>query len=251
MIQEIMKTIGSLEWPIILMEKLLNDKNCAIILFNTNLFDYKCCSLLISKLLGIVQIIGSCFYKLPVIKNIIQSSSGAGINLMSIYMETSSFLCIVIYNYLKQNQISTYGDNFSAMIQDILIILLIWKLGNGTASIGFSEKMFATSLAICLFTLLLSCPPQYYKYIIIYSMIMNTISKIPQIIQNFNGNTGAQSKITLLLAMLGVFVKLFIHCRETGDDILIIINDILAVIFNTTLFMQVAFNNPKKEIKME
>jgi mannose-P-dolichol utilization defect 1 len=238
-LQGIIGAIGSLGWPLTLVENIMNNKECANTLFYKDFLDGPCLSLAISKALGYVTIAGACLYKMPVVVNIFKSKSGTGLHPLSVYLESSSMISMVFYNFQKGNDISTYGDNISATIQNIMIVLMIWYYGMDGKSLGGAHIAGVFAVFIIFGAALTFCPEELFGYVAIYATVIMTVSKIPQIIQNFQTkNIGVQSWVTQLTAFLGVLAKLFICITETGDDVYLMAGNVTAVVLNGTLMVQ-------------
>ncbi len=250
-IQPLFVAIAAFGWPVILVENIMNNKECANTLFHTNFLDPDCLRLAISKALGYVTIAGACLYKLPVVMNIFRSKSGSGLHPISVYLESSSFISMFYYNFQKGNDFSTYGDNISATIQNMMIVLMIWFYGIDGKALG-AGHISITALVFAIFgTGLFFCPAEYLGSVAIYATVISTISKLPQIWQNFTTkNIGVQSWVTQLTSFLGVVAKLFICITETGDDIYLVIGTVTAVVLNGMLLLQsvlYASDNKKKK----
>ena len=91
-IQGVFAKIADLEYPLLLVEKIMNNRECSRVLFYDNFLDPSCLSLAVSKSLGYVMIIGACLYKMPIIVNMMKSKSGTGLDPMSVYLEISAFI---------------------------------------------------------------------------------------------------------------------------------------------------------------
>lgn len=195
-IQPLFRTIARFGWPVVVVEKILNDPSCTNTLFQDNFLDQTCLSLAISKTLGYVTIIGALMYKMPIIINILKQKSGAGLNVTSVYLETTAFLGLVAYNFKRNNEFSTYGDNISASIQSIVIIILMWAYGMGSKSkFSMAHILVVLGLGGAYCFSLVSAQEQHHAYIVSYAMGISTVSKVPQIIDNFKtGELGAQSR---------------------------------------------------------
>ena len=238
-IQQIIASIGKTKYPVLIVEKILNDPICTKILFFQNFLDGKCLSLAISKTLGYVTIIGACMYKMPIVMNMIRSKSGNGLDPTSVYLETIAMICMVFYNFQKQNDFSTYGDNISAALQTMVIILLMWAYGIDGKKLGLPHILTVLILSSVFFVALVTLPVEYLNYIAVASSVISTVAKCPQIIRNFKTKAiGVQSWVTTLTALLGVLAKLFINIRETPDDIILIGGTLLLLLLNTTLLIQ-------------
>ena len=203
-IQNILRKIASLSWPKESIGTFLNNKECANILLNENFLDGFCLRLSISKTLGYLMIFAACFYKLPVILKIFKAKGGDGLNIISIYLETSAYIAGFVYNLLRGNPISTYGDLAVAILQNFFIISLLWHWGIDKRSFNLTHKISIISIVIIFISIIIKLPQERYQYIATYSIIIVTISRLPQIISNFMYNKiGVQSIITLTNAVLG------------------------------------------------
>jgi mannose-P-dolichol utilization defect 1 len=239
--QNILVYIASFGWPEYIVGQIIQDNNCANILFRYNFLDKKCLSLSISKSLGYITILGSCFYKLPVLLKIVKAKGGDGLNIISVYMETSSYLALLFYNIFRKCPFTTYGDLCATTLQNFMIIGCIWLW-------GIDKKPFSVThilAMICLLGLFVgtvfALPVQYHHLIIAYSISLTTLSRLPQIISNFkHGKVGVQSPITLVNSVLGAVAKVFITFVET-KDIFLIIGSVMALVLNSILFGQIIY----------
>jgi mannose-P-dolichol utilization defect protein 1 len=154
-------------------------------------------------------------------------------------METSSYLASLFYNVFRSSPISTYGDLCAATLQNFLIITLVWLW-------GIDKKpftIFHISSVIFVFGLftaiVFQLPQEYHKYIATYSIILITLSRLPQILSNFlHGQVGVQSIITITNSVLGATAKLFITIIET-NDIYLIAGSALSLLLNSVLLLQI------------
>ena len=85
-----------------------------------------CLSQLLSKGIGIGIILSSCINKAPVLRNIIQSKSVAGLSVAGSYGEVIMYSNAAFYNILKGHPFTTYGETFMVLIQTFLVVNLIW-----------------------------------------------------------------------------------------------------------------------------
>ena len=128
LIQNLLSKIAVLS-PEFLVSQILQNNTCAAVLFHQDFLNSKCLGLAISKALGYVMLIGAFFYKLPIIFKIFKAKGGDGLNIVSVYLETSAYLSLLLYNVLTRSAFSTYGDLFPATFQNVIIVSLIWLWG--------------------------------------------------------------------------------------------------------------------------
>ena len=119
-IQELLTLSASYAWPVSLVTLIIRDEQCSKLLFYDDFLDSTCISLSISKSLGInpfyaeklskyvtlapqgiCMTVFSCLYKVPIIRNILISGGGSGLNLISVYLETSAYIGLLAYNLKK------------------------------------------------------------------------------------------------------------------------------------------------------
>jgi len=222
LIQNILSKIAVLS-PEYLVAQILQDKMCSAVLFHQDFLNSKCLGLAISKALGYVMLLGSFFYKLPIILKIFKAKGGDGLNIVSVYLETSAYLSLLLYNTLIQSAFSTYGDLFPATFQNMIIISLIWLWGIDKKKFSFFHILVALFAFGSFTAIILGAPKEHWHWVAKYSIVVTTISRLPQIISNFRaGKVGVQSAITLTNGVLGAVGKVYITYVETKDPLLII-----------------------------
>jgi predicted anti-sigma-YlaC factor YlaD len=188
-------------------------------------------------------------YKMPIILNIRKNKGGTGLDLSSLYLEASACTANFYYNCAKKNPITTYGDVFSANVQNIAIIGLVWMYGLKDNSITPIHVGAILSAALGFMTAMLKAPERALPYVASYGVYMITVSRIPQIISNIKtGDVGVQSLFTTLNAMLGSLAKVVMALVETPDFVLL---SGAAVTFfcNATLLFQVLTMPSKDGVK--
>lgn len=238
-LQDIFRKIASFGWPQTFVTAIIDDAACSEKLFHVDFLDKKCLSLSISKSLSYVQILGACFYKLPVVLKIIAKRGGDGLNIISLYLETSSMLANFIYCFLQKNPFTTYGDLACTTLQNIIIISLVWLWGIKGVKQSASHILAVIVASAVAIGLAFYTPAEYQHGLLAYSIVILTFSRIPQILSNFNSkDAGVQSVGTQLLAALGTLVKTFVLVVETTDT-LQIAGAVIAAVLNATLLVQV------------
>jgi mannose-P-dolichol utilization defect protein 1 len=79
-----------------------------------------------SKIAGFGIMSGSLFLKVPQIAKILSSQSVEGLSPMAIYHELPLYSSGVIYHWLQDFPLSTYGESLVVLLQNVIIILLMW-----------------------------------------------------------------------------------------------------------------------------
>lgn len=238
-LQSFISILGRIPVIFNIVVAIMNSDKCANILFFNDFLDPICLKLAISKALGYGMMCAAFLYKVPIILKIFKVRGGDGLSPLGLYLETSSYLTLFVYNYLMKNPISTYGDLFPVIIQNIIIVLLLWAWGIEGKDLGLSHKSFVVAIGIGLTVSPFFLSSNYWSYLATYSIIVNTMSKLPQILSNFqNSNEGVQSWITVLNAVIGSTAKTFICWTET-HDMYLVAGSLIATIFNLILLAQV------------
>jgi len=198
--------------------------------------DDKCPQIVISKLLGYAIILFSFGLKLPQIQKVMKAKSGQGLSQLSLMIETFGFAINCTYFYRKAYPISTYGESFVILAQNILLLLLIWiynKQINITNIIG---------LLIAILSVLLSFTdnvPMNLIEILYSSQILLILgSKLPQILTNLkNKSTGELAFITTALQFGGTCARLFTTFQEV-PNMMVICLYALSLILNFIILFQ-------------
>lgn len=107
---------------------LINEKCCDVFL-NKHMFrDYECMSLALSRFIGIGIIFFSSIIKIPQIIQILQSNSGFGLSVASLYLEITVNVLCICFHYQRQFPFSTYGEAFFILAQNLIIAFLVTHL---------------------------------------------------------------------------------------------------------------------------
>ena len=222
--QTLFQFIGSFQWITYISILLLNNAECVDIFYNINFLDRKCFSLVISKFFGYISMLGAG--KLIIITNIISEHTAHGLEPYAVYIELSSYVSFVYYNYIHNNDFSTYCDFSTAAVQNVIIIILMWYWGISKSGqqandkddkITWNHKLMICIIGIFFCSMLYICPVTYYSLILSYSIGLNLISKVPQIYHNYNTkDLGVQSTTAAFIAFMGSVMKLYVAWRETS-----------------------------------
>jgi mannose-P-dolichol utilization defect protein 1 len=223
-----------------------------------------CLRLALSKALGIGIIIFGSILKIPQIYKIVRHSSARGISLSMYSLEVLAYDISLAYAFRKRLPFSTYGENASLTVQNMIITLLILfysstidkqsRQGGGLlTSAGSSIRLrfgntnavrsvilaagSMLSLSVFLFYL---CPPTTLSVLQAFSIPISLISKFPQIIElHRNKEPGQLSAIVVFAQLLGTIARVYTTIVETGDWLLGI-GFGLASILNAVIAIQVS-----------
>jgi mannose-P-dolichol utilization defect 1 len=207
----------------------------------------------ISKGLGYGIILGSWLVKLPQVFNILKAQSARGILPSMFYMEWFMHIINGWYNIHIQAPFSVYGENFALLVQNIILIGLVWYYGNTTNN---TMKLFiSTAIAGSLGYLFLDVmvPIALWAFLMNIQILMVAYSRIPQIIENWKTKaTGELSFIMFLLNFWGNTARLYTFMKEK-DDVLNMFTSGLSAILNITIAIQVIvyWENTKRYANVE
>lgn len=227
-----------------------------------------CLRLALSKGLGIGIIIFGSILKIPQIVTIVQHSSAWGISLLMYSLEVVAYDISLAYAFRKRLPFSTYGENASLTVQNMVItLLIIWY---GTEEKGQKRKggllvsssnrtkgqhdtsssdridpmvmkrVFLAGILMLLSTVFLFvlCPPNFLSVLQGFSIPISLLSKFPQIVElKRNQKCGHLSGIVVFAQLAGTLARVFTTVTETGDWLLGI-GFGLASVLNTVIAVQ-------------
>lgn len=204
-----------------------------------------CLSLALSKLLGIGIIIFGSILKIPQIHKIIKHRSARGISLSMYSLEVIAYAISLAYAYRKEMPFSTYGENASLTLQNMIITLLIiyytpktnQQQGGIISQLNMGGKGHLTkqrqsnnirvvtlagaSMVIASIYLFFLCPPSFLSVLQGFSIPISLISKVPQIIELHRSKEPGQLSALVVFAQLaGSMARVYTTMIETGDWLL-------------------------------
>ncbi|TIA86798.1 hypothetical protein E3P99_03566 [Wallemia hederae] len=181
--------------------------------------------------IGIV--VGSSLIKLPQLYTLYASSksgsgSNSGLSLTAFALETVAYFINYVYGYVHQYPFTTYGENLSLTLQNILIVGFILKKKRKTL-------LFAILTLSFIFT-----PKQLVDITFQISIPLSLASKVPQIVTNHrNRSTGALSVPTTVAQFGGCCVRV-LTSMHGANDIPMTISFAGAALLNAALLAQIA-----------
>lgn len=226
-----------------------------------------CLRFALSKCLGIGIIVFGSILKIPQIITIVQHRSAWGISLSMYSLEVVAYDISLAYAFRKQLPFSTYGENASLTVQNMVItLLIIWygteekgqkrkggllissSIRQNTQRDSLSEEREpmvmkrVISAALLMFVssifLFLLCPPKLLSALQAFSIPISLLSKFPQIAElHRNKKCGHLSSIVVFAQLAGTLARVFTTITETGDWLLGI-GFGLASVLNTVIAIQ-------------
>jgi hypothetical protein len=197
-----------------------------------------CFKLLLSKFLSSGILVGSIAVKFPQILNIVSSKQATGLSPQSFYSEVSITISTVLYNYRQGYPFLSYGETVMVLIQNVILVLLLWKFMKPVPSaghIGLVIGLFAAVSIVC------AVLPMEYLYLLpLVNLPLLIYSRAVQIYSNTkNRSTGQLSSITTGLTFLGSTARIFTTIQEVGWDFSLLSGYVMSTILSGTLLSQV------------
>jgi len=215
---------------------LLEEKCYNTFIVENNFFDELCIKLFISKLLGLVIILGAMIIKVPQIINIITMNSAKGLDINSTYFELFSLGIVIAYNVQKGYHFSTYGEAVFVFAQNLILVYLILYYNKKVHIFPIPLVGFLGITGALAFALPMWVSELTFTYT---NAPLTVISRLPQIYTNYkNRSTGALSGITYFLQFAGAIARVFTTLHQTGD-VISLIGYSVAAFLNGVIFSQI------------
>lgn len=199
-----------------------------------------CIAFFISKTLGVLILAGSVLLKVPQIFNIYGTKDVEGLNPMSFYTEVPLVITNVVYNYLQGNPFSSYGENVFILIQNLILVFMLWIYMNPEVKPSIFKMVGVLAFFGVVAVGSLHLPPSLWSLLPLSNLPLLLISRIPQIVQNFRQqSTGQLAGITTFLTFAGSLARIFTTIQEIGWDFSLLIGFFLGFATSGILLLQV------------
>jgi len=197
-----------------------------------------CFKILISKFLSGAILIGSIAVKFPQILNILTSKQATGLSPQAFYTEVSITISTVLYNYRQGYPFLSYGETVMILIQNLILVLLLWKFMNPGPSVKSIVSVIFLFVAVTVVCYVLD---EKFLYILpLANLPLLTYSRSLQIYTNLkNKTTGQLSSITTGLTFIGSLARIFTTIQDVGWDLSLIVGYVLSTTLAGTLLFQV------------
>lgn len=181
----------------------------------------ECFSQLVAKALGVLIILGSCVNKVPLIMNMMNSKSAAGISRNSLYGEALVYACGVLYGFLFQYPFSSYGENASLLVQNFILIGMAWDLSS--TPIKLQEKALAIGGFGSFSIYVLYFLPGDFRYLLMSATWpVMLYARGSQILETHRvKHTGNLSIVTTSMSLVGATIRIGTTMQETGDLVIL------------------------------
>jgi mannose-P-dolichol utilization defect 1 len=195
----------------------------------------------VSTILGIVVLLGSFLYKVPQVVRIARRRSGEGISVAMYSVETVATSLSALYFLRRAFPLSTYGELFFIVVQNIVILGQIHFFEN------LNQRLATLAVACyCVGVAVLLSPAAPLKLLMALQLAAIptlNLARVPQIALNWRRkSTGELSPITLGLQVAGNLARVFTTIVSVGDG-LMLLGVGMSTIFNAALVGQYVYYN--------
>lgn len=197
-----------------------------------------CLAQVVTKVSGIVIIVGACFNKAPTIMNMMEAQSAEGFSPVSMYMEALFYANSSIYSIQHQHPFTAYGENLVLLVQTMVMVYLLWHFSKTT--IHLPEKIAVVVLSIGYCVAVTYVLPADYNYLLhAFNDIIIAYSGGLQVYQTYQiQHTGAQSIVTTSMNLVGELIRIGTTLEETGGDWNMLLSFGLCATLSVTMFGQ-------------
>jgi mannose-P-dolichol utilization defect protein 1 len=136
-----------------------------------------CLKMLVSKALGYAIIAGSFILKLPQILIIISAKDVTGLNPSAFYLEVLTFQAGCAYNLLRGYPIDTWGENAVILIQNMILVMLLWTYSN----VSLVQKLVSIAAFVSLGAAMFQLPTEIQWILPSASIPMSIMARMPQV----------------------------------------------------------------------
>lgn len=181
--------------------------------------DGTCFKALLSKALGFAIIGGSLLVKVPQVIKILSNRSGAGINLVGVFLDLMAITFQMTYGNMNGYPFSSWGDNTFLALQTATIAALVLYYG------GAKGKSLAFCLGYLAFVYVLNSgltPMEFLVTAQSCNIPILLVGKLSQAYTNYkNRSTGQLSAATVFMLFAGSLARIFTSIQETGDVMMV------------------------------
>lgn len=209
-----------------------------------------CWSTLTAKCLGLLIIAGAFLNKAPIIVNLMDTESVAGLSRGSAYADVLVYANGFAYGFLEGHPVTAYGENAALVLQSFVILLLIWKF---TPVISLQEKCLVVVVAFLYVTgVSWYLPPWHHSLLIASQWPIMVYARGSQLYATYQvKHTGAQSIITTSMNLTGSLIRILTTLKEVGWDWPVLTGFGIGVLLNALSLIQfrVYWDNTQQFVK--
>ena len=220
------------------------------LIYNVDFSSTHCVKYAISKGLGLGIVVFGSIMKVPQILNIVNGRSARGISLSMYTLEVVAYTISLAYAVRSRLPFSTYGENLSLTVQNMIILLLViaYTPDHRSGRVEPSARSNTITIAAALMgigSLALATPAVISASTLTFlqacTIPISLASKVPQMAALYKDKSRCQlSSIVVFAQLLGTIARVFTTMTETGDKLLLY-GFGLATLFNAAIAAQVVY----------
>lgn len=209
---------------------------------NFDIFNPSCLRASISKGLGYVLILGSCFVKVPQIIKIIQVNNVKDLSPMSTYQEILANVIITMWHLINGSPFSAFGETVIVSFGALAIACMIWYYDfPGTMHVSIVIGAIAVLANVAYNT-----PLENSDILLFVGNVVFAFSRFTQIVKIFSTKSvESLALITLLMNFAGTVARVFTSATEV-KSITFFIFTCFNAFLNTFILGQYFFFSKKK-----
>lgn len=195
-----------------------------------------CWKSLIVKMLGVAMIVGAFLNKAPVLINVLNKQSVAGLSKTALYCEAIVYSNAFYYGLRAGLPFTSYGENGALLLQTITLVLCCWRF----SKVAVSEWIMVVVLyGVYSYIAMELLSQELIPYLMKSLVYINFYAKGIQIYQIFKeGHTGNQSFVTLTMNVVGTTIRVGTTLGESVVDPNLLLSHASSAALNGTLLGQ-------------
>jgi len=200
----------------------------------------QCAMMGASRLVSTAIVALSFFLKIPQIMSILSAKSVLGLSFSMFLLELFAFAFQVVYSFRKSVPLLNYAETGVIMVQNFLIVMLIYRY-----TTGLNASFFAISVAWLSY--LVAGIGGWTPMTVITSLqastlALGTASKLPQIYTSFSlGTTGQLNAMMVFMQFGGCLARLATLIIDNVKDQLILVGYVVGALLNFILLSQIVY----------
>lgn len=211
------------------------------------ILNFRMSSLLVSKAIGTLIILGSIIVKIPQILSVYEAKSVAGLSEASLYLDVPLVLSFCVYNYSIGTELVQYGEYISLLFQNIILVGMTFVYSKEKKTL-FDVMLSIFGFVMCVF-ICFTIPPNMLNGVQFTLMLA---TRFPQLYKNYiDKSTGTLSIITTGLNFLGGLGRVITTINVTEENVQIdtgiLFLNLLGVFITFLIIIQIIVYKPDKK----
>ena len=117
--------------------------------------------------------------KVPQIRQVLRAKATTGLSAMALYLDVFLYLNAAMYNITMGNPLSAWGELLIVIVQNIALVLLLWRYG--TPAPSFAAKLGAVVSVAAHGVVSLNLPPEYRYLLPTLNLPCMIVTRIAQV----------------------------------------------------------------------